>query len=84
MDVAEEFAALVAKAASEKSSPAPPPTVPQTAPTAYVESFPMVTKVGPDFVDIYSIPDPEVMPPSAVLTPRDVLPVSKRKAVDRS
>lgn len=81
MDVAAEFAALVAKAASEKSSP-PPPIIPQTAPSAYVESSQVVTTNGPDSSDTNSIPARECMSPGSILTPGEALPVSKQQIVE--
>lgn len=81
MDVAAEFAARVAKAASEKSSP-PPPVVPQTAPSAYVESSQVVTTNGPDSSDTNSIPARECVSPGSIITPGEAVPVSKQQIVD--
>jgi hypothetical protein len=82
MDVAAEFAALVEKAAREKSSPPPPSIVPQTAPTAYVEFFQVVTTNGPDSSDTNSIPAPECMSPGSNHTPGKTLPINKQQIVD--
>jgi hypothetical protein len=73
MDVASEFAALVAKAASKK----PSPPLPRTIVPPYAESSQVVTTNGPDSLDIYSIPDPEIMPPGNILTPGEALLFSK-------
>jgi hypothetical protein len=83
MDVAAEFAALVAKAGSEKSSPPPPALiVPQTAPTAYVVSPQVMATNGPDSSYTNSIPAPESMSPGSIHTPGEVLPVSKQQILD--
>lgn len=79
--MAADFAARVAKAASEKSSPSPLPVVPQTGPPAYVEPSRTVTANGPDSSGANSIPPSECMASGSVLTPGEAIPISKQQIV---
>ncbi|PNF16446.1 hypothetical protein B7P43_G10313 [Cryptotermes secundus] len=80
-DVAADFAARVAKAASEKSSPSPLPVVSQAGPPAYIESSQTVTANGPDSSGAKSIPPSECMASGSVRTPGEAIPISKQQIV---